>query len=180
MQCRFVAPPRKSCRLDCPGVEARGYSKLGANLPLVNQSLRCMPVIAASPAIGGDKVGAHGWVARSTFSDRFALPHTTQPRRRGPVRLPPILDEASRSFGASRPKALVRYPRGGEAPAGQWLCSRVGFLPLVVRTPTRQRASHWFSVAEASASCCLSSSFKRGLAQFSQAFLQAPSPILHP
>jgi hypothetical protein len=32
-------------------------------LPLVNPSLRCMPVIAASPAIGGGKVGAHDWVA---------------------------------------------------------------------------------------------------------------------
>jgi hypothetical protein len=63
MQCRFVAPPRKSCRLDYRGVEARGESKLGANLPLVNPSLRCMPVIAASLAIGGGKVGAHDWVA---------------------------------------------------------------------------------------------------------------------
>jgi hypothetical protein len=118
MQCRFVAPPRKSCRLDCPGVEARGYSKLGANLPLVNQSLRCMPVIAASPAIGGDKVGAHGWVARSTFSDRFALPHTTQPRRRGPVRLPPILDEASRSFGTKSSEGIGPISARRRSPSG--------------------------------------------------------------
>jgi hypothetical protein len=63
MQCPVRGTSSQKLQARLPWRRARGDSKLGANLRLVKPSLRCMPVIAASPAIGGGKVGADDWVA---------------------------------------------------------------------------------------------------------------------